>query len=57
MIAWRHIGIALMPPGVALILASACGWFLAIADYFDIPQLWGATCPDAFRAKALLIAV
>jgi hypothetical protein len=52
----RILGLVLLPIGLALIVASTCDWLLAIADYFDITQAWGATCPDAFRAKALLIA-
>jgi hypothetical protein len=52
----RLLGIVLMPAGLVLIVASGCTTILAIADYFAIEQLWGATCPDALRTKALLIA-
>lgn len=51
----RVSGLVLMPIGVVLMIASTCDWLLAIADYFDIAQLWGAHCPNAFHAKALLI--
>jgi hypothetical protein len=48
-------GLLLMPIGLVLILASFCETWLAIADYFDILELWGATCPGRFHSKALLI--
>ena len=52
----RISGLGLMPVGVVLILASFCDTWLAIAGYFDIVELWDATCPDRFHSKALLIA-
>lgn len=51
----RLLGIILMLCGGALFAGSLCPYLLAIADYFAIAELWGATCPDSFRTKALLI--
>jgi hypothetical protein len=51
----RVIGLVLMPAGLALMFASGCAYWLALADYFGITATWGMTCPDAFRTKALLI--
>ncbi|GAA0565154.1 hypothetical protein [Rhizomicrobium electricum] len=51
----RVVGLILMPAGLALMLASGCAYWLALADYFGITELWGMTCPDAIRTKALLI--
>jgi hypothetical protein len=52
----RICGVALMPIGLVLVLASFCDTWLAIGDYFTITELWGVTCPDRFHSKALLIA-
>lgn len=51
----RVIGLVLMPAGLALMLASGCAYWLALADYFGITVVWNMTCPDAFRTKVLLI--
>lgn len=51
----RILGIALMLCGAAAFAASFCPYLLAVADYFAIDALWGATCPDSFHTKALLI--
>lgn len=51
----RSAGLALMSAGIATIIASACDTWLAIAGYFDIPELWGMTCPGRFASKAMLI--
>lgn len=49
------IGLVLMPAGLALMLASGCAYWLALADYFGVTEVWNMTCPDAFRTKVLLI--
>ena len=55
-VARRAAGAVLMLAGAGLIVASACPYLLAIADYFAIEELWGARCPDALHLKAALIA-
>ena len=51
----RILGGVLMLCGGALFAGSLCPYFLAIADYFAIVEVWGTTCPDSFQTKALLI--
>lgn len=56
MMAKRILGGVLMLCGGALFAGSLCPYLLAIADYFEISELWGVTCPNSFRTKALLIS-
>ncbi len=50
-------GIALLAVGAGLFVGASCPYLVAIADTFDWIAPWSATCPDAFRIKALLIVV